>query len=665
MAEKKRITIYFADLVHNYLGAGSYMFPLNIGFISSYAKKEYGDHIDVELFKYPGELLDAIQNNPPDVLSLSNYTWNSHLNGEVAKFARAIKPGMVIVFGGPDINLTHEGYRQFFDTHPAADYYVLCEGEQAFANIIGRLFCVGGDRKKAKGEAVDGSVVNDEGTIRQGKILNRISDVNTIPSPYLTGMLDKFFDYKLIPIIETNRGCPFTCIFCAQGLMSHHVVKYFDLQRVFDELDYMADRVHNTNILCFADANFGIHPRDAEIGEKIKHMNDTRGFPRSCSINWVKNKNSITVAERMGQSEYLVSSLQSLDPEVLKIVKRQNVDTQHFRNIIDHVNQKGGVSGTEIILGLPGETKASHAKFLKELFTWGVSYIICYNCLTINGSEMTLPEYRDKYQIKTKFRLLDSAYGKYGPITSFEFEEGIRSTTTMTEEDILFFRPVHWLVQFLWNYRAHYPLLKFLLNKGINPYDFIIALLENTADASPLVKELLNDFRKEARDEWFDSPDDLRQYYTEHFDILQSGQVGKMNSKYTWRVIIECKKEFDDLIAKTALRLAPGSADVIHELVTYSGIRLIDFTQDLANIPSHNLHFSFDICSWEAGAYTGEIPHKPTDYLFTVTDEKKTSLKVLLDQYRHENINVTLRKMSEHIKFDDLYFDVRPVISGE
>jgi hypothetical protein len=367
----------------------------------------------------------------------------------------------------------------------------------------------------------------------------------------------------------------------------------------------------------------------------------------------------------MGQSEYLVSSLQSLDPEVLRIIKRHNVDTQHFRNIIDHVNQKGGVSGTEIILGLPGETKESHAGYLKELFTWGVSYIICYNCLTINGSEMTLPEYRKKYSIRTKFHLLDSAYGKYGPITSFEFEEGVRSTSTMTEEDILFFRPVHWLIQFLWNYRAQYPLLKFLFAKGINPYDFITALLENSDDPPPRVRALFGDFRKEARDEWFESPEKLRQYYTEHFDILQSGQVGKMNSKYTWRVVIECKTEFDDLIEKTAVRMAPGSADIIRELVRFSSVRLIDFTRDLSSIPSHTLEFAYDIYGWEKGGYEGAIPKTPARYLFAVTEEKKTSLNVLLDQYRHENINVTLRKMSEHIKFDDLYFDIRPAAAGE
>jgi len=45
----------------------------------------------------------------------------------------------------------------------------------------------------------------------------RIKDLDEIPSPYLTGVLDKFFDGKLAPFIETNRGCPFTCSFAIQA----------------------------------------------------------------------------------------------------------------------------------------------------------------------------------------------------------------------------------------------------------------------------------------------------------------------------------------------------------------------------------------------------------------------------------------------------------------
>lgn len=654
-----KIRIYFGDLVHNFLSAGSYMFPLNIGFLAAYAKKEFGDTLDIRLFKYPDELIVAIQTQPPDILSLSNYTWNSHVNGEVARLARSVNPAMFIVFGGPDINLNTKGYEDFFAAHPHADFYVLCEGEVGFSKVIERYISSQGILSDAKTSPLDGCVINNNSRIMEGKILDRINDVNTIPSPYLTGMMDKFFEYKLIPLIETNRGCPFSCIFCAQGLMSRHQVKYFDLERVIAELEYIADRVHHTNLLCLADANFGIHKRDIDIGRKIKDLCDTKDYPRACTINWVKTRNAIRVAEAMGQSVYLVSSLQSLDPEVLRIIKRNNIDPSLFREIVDHVNEKGGVSGTEIILALPGETKESHAYYLRKIFDWGVSYIICYNCLIINGSEMALPEFREKYQIKTKFRLLDSAYGKYGPVTSFEFEEGIRSTSMITEDEILFFRPVHWLIQFFWNYRFYYHVLKYCQNNGVNPYDFIVCFLENAGKAAPeTVKRIIMDFETEARSEWFDSPQQLRQYYEEHFDVLESGAVGKMNSKYVWRAVIECKSDFDAYIETVACLLLPEHASVIRDLVRYSSHALINFTDMPKFDNDKTIAFGFDVNAWQKSGFIGTPAQRATRFTFRLTDNKKHALDVLLDQYKHANINVTLRKMSEHIKFPDLYYDV-------
>ena len=46
----------------------------------------------------------------------------------------------------------------------------------------------------------------------RGKHLDRIKDLDEIPSPYLNGMLDKFFDGKLTPFIETNE-VPFHLFF--------------------------------------------------------------------------------------------------------------------------------------------------------------------------------------------------------------------------------------------------------------------------------------------------------------------------------------------------------------------------------------------------------------------------------------------------------------------
>jgi len=46
----------------------------------------------------------------------------------------------------------------------------------------------------------------------------RDRSIDDIPSPWLGGVLDEFFDGKLAPLLETNRGCPSSARSCVQGV---------------------------------------------------------------------------------------------------------------------------------------------------------------------------------------------------------------------------------------------------------------------------------------------------------------------------------------------------------------------------------------------------------------------------------------------------------------
>mgnify|MGYP000966300979 CR=1 FL=1 len=49
----RKLKIFLADLSHNYRPtSGNYM-PYTVGLVASYAKKIYGDLLDIRLFKYP------------------------------------------------------------------------------------------------------------------------------------------------------------------------------------------------------------------------------------------------------------------------------------------------------------------------------------------------------------------------------------------------------------------------------------------------------------------------------------------------------------------------------------------------------------------------------------------------------------------------------------
>ena len=57
-----------------------------------------------------------------------------------------------------------------------------------------------------------------------------------IPSPYTTGLLDKFLDGTFTPAFETARGCPFLCSFCHQGIDASKITT-FSVKRMAEEFE--------------------------------------------------------------------------------------------------------------------------------------------------------------------------------------------------------------------------------------------------------------------------------------------------------------------------------------------------------------------------------------------------------------------------------------------
>ena len=119
----------------------------------------------------------------------------------------------------------------------------------------------------------------------------RTKKLDDIPSPYLTGLLDKFFDGKLTPMIQTNRGCPFTCTFCVDGADDVNRVNQFGLDRVGSELDYIGKHAtKNVHSLHISDLNFGMYPRDLDICDSIVDGQKKYDYPHRIISTTGKNK---------------------------------------------------------------------------------------------------------------------------------------------------------------------------------------------------------------------------------------------------------------------------------------------------------------------------------------------------------------------------------------
>ena len=75
------ILVYLADLRHNYMHVlASDAMPLNVGYMKAVMDRDLDKDSEVRVFAYPDRLLAAMHERAPDVLMLSNYTWNEQIS---------------------------------------------------------------------------------------------------------------------------------------------------------------------------------------------------------------------------------------------------------------------------------------------------------------------------------------------------------------------------------------------------------------------------------------------------------------------------------------------------------------------------------------------------------------------------------------------------------
>src|SRR6478752_7611118 len=68
-----------------------------------------------------------------DIVGFSTYVWNGRISLEIARRLKALKPGIVIIFGGPHVPDQPEA---FLRANPQIDLAVHNEGERTFLKLL-------------------------------------------------------------------------------------------------------------------------------------------------------------------------------------------------------------------------------------------------------------------------------------------------------------------------------------------------------------------------------------------------------------------------------------------------------------------------------------------------------------------------------------------------
>ena len=429
----KKKNIYFSQVNYS-TGSGKfkgYWFPYSVATIWAYVQQfEWvTDNFQLQelLFKRetPEELLDRIEE--PHIFCFSNYVWNYEYNKKVAEAVKKKYPNCLISFGGPQVTKFPK-QKKFFENHPYVDTISLGEGERNFLTMLEDY---------------------QNNSVKQIYSFDRLEELD-FPSPYGLGLFDKMIkdnpNYRWNAVLETNRGCPFKCTFCDWGSLTYSKLKKFNLERVFEDLEWMGKNKIGYGIL--ADANFGcFKERDMYITEKMVEVQKKYGYPETVDASWYKNltKEVIDIVKKFVENGFnrgFSLSLQSMNEETLESIERANMKLNKFNEILDLCNEQQIPSYTELILGLPHETKETWMSGICKLVEAGQHNSI-ESWLTQMLENSQLNQERDEHEFDTVF--LENYYTSQEDFVE-EKAEIVRGTKYMPFKDLVDSWMFSWLI---------------------------------------------------------------------------------------------------------------------------------------------------------------------------------------------------------------------------
>ncbi len=634
-------SIFLSDLSHVTAGGlTSEFLPYGVGCIKSYFRKyaRSRDLYDVRIFQDPEAFISSYLSNPPELVAFSNYSWNRDLSYGLAEEVKRRSPSTLVVFGGPNYPLEDPLREQWFKRFPAIDVYVTGEGEEPFA-ALADLWSESGDVEAVKRAGIDGCHALVDGRLfRSSDVTPRLKSLDVVPSPYVQGYLDEFLDNpKLIPLTETNRGCPFQCTFCEKGVGSWNKLTFGSIGRFEEEIRYIAQRT-KSSFLVLADNNFGMFKEDAEAAKAMTKTYREFGYPLQVYSATGKSRYD-RVAEAIRELEGrmpVTVAVQSLDKDVLKNIKRKNLPLENLIEVSHGRYSAGQRSRSEVILALPGDTREKHIKSLCELMDAGVSFLLAYTLILLDGSEMGTAESRKKWLTKTKFRINHRCFGSYQfgdrRIRAVEIEEVVVGLDTLTLEDYLECRLFYLTVGVFYMDEILFELIEFLKALDIKPSRFIRYIhTEGRRHFSKNLHDLYESFAAATRTELWDSREALLEFMkaadrTE--EDIRAGKMGGYNVIFWHRakVLTGLVDEVLEAAFQCARDLLPSAAleansEYLTQLKSYMLLRkrnVFDFKAVYKDL------FDFDFVKLDQAAFVAAPTRlsQPVTIEFFHTDEQ-------------------------------------------
>jgi hypothetical protein len=300
-------------------------------------------------------------------------------------------------------------------------------------------------------------------------------------------------------------------------------------------------------------------------------------------------------------------SLQSVDPNTLKSIKRQNISSASFQELQRRFTRDRVETYSDMILGLPGETHATFVDGIAHVIENGQHNRIQFNNLAIlPNAEMGDPEYQKQYgmiTVQSKIINIHGALNEEDPADVQEMQEMVIATNSMPKADWVKTRAFCWMTALL-----HFDKVLQI------PME---AFFTGQYDSSPILQEVREFFIQAAQDiqdgstEYMPSTNWLNIYWpTDEYMLIKLAKENKLEVFYR-----AAEELLTQLLKDKFAELPPG---LLRETINLNK-NLLKLPFQKINI---NAHLSYNIWEFYKSVLHGTpipLENKPAHYFIDRT----------------------------------------------
>lgn len=326
--------------------------PINLALLAAICERE--GH---EAFIVDGQAEDLSQEElvhralalQPDVIGLSATSPFFHFQIDVAERIRRLAPHVKIIIGGPHITIMRGGVG-----HDCFDALFVGEAEYSLPEYLSVLQS-GGDPCQVKG-----LVLPRNGTWVPSGEARKVEDFDSLPWParhllnmaaYRLGTPDGYVPFSSI---QTTRGCPWKCIFCASQALDTTNIRRRSPESVVQEMKHVVE-TWGARHFYIVDDVLTLH---SEHIVRLCELLDAEGLKVTFEGGTRANLINDALAARMVASgmRRLSFGLESANLQVRDIMKKK-VPLHYYVEANRILNNHGVEAINSVMIGLPGDTR--------------------------------------------------------------------------------------------------------------------------------------------------------------------------------------------------------------------------------------------------------------------------------------------------------------------